>query len=142
MPAQATTQALLAASGGRFAAVDLAALPAAVFRMTPPSPEDLRTVAPPLTPARSNPAPRQPVPCEPAKKPADPLAAGRAELRRFTAAFGPDGATWFAEGRSYDQSQALHASKRQSRPTPTGLADKIGANVARFAAGIRLPAAN
>ena len=55
---------------------------------------------------------------KPEEKPAGELAQpeakpdeARAEVRRFIDAFGPEGATWFAEGKTFEQAQQAHSEK-------------------------------
>ncbi|HUU92891.1 MAG TPA: hypothetical protein VM238_16995 [Phycisphaerae bacterium] len=49
----------------------------------------------------------------------------RAECKRFLAAFGPQGATWFAEGKPFSEAQQLHAD---------GQAEQIGVLKKKLAA--------
>jgi hypothetical protein len=100
---------------------------------------------------------------------AAPHAAAEKTGKDFLAAFGQQGAVWFVEGKSWDEAQAAFtaglkdendklkaklAAAAFGQPTPVSaepadddaqsrktaaLANRIGGNVARFAAGIRLP---
>jgi hypothetical protein len=95
--------------------------------------------------------------------------AGRAECKRFIAAFGQQGGVWYAEGLSFEDAQVKHASelkaeneslkkrlaaagdaageaeplafqpaKGSQAAKAAGLAGKLGENLGRMAAGIKI----
>lgn len=84
--------------------------------------------APPADPPTETPV-ETPAPL-PAETPADPLTQLRAEAKRFTDAFGPEGAQWYLEGKTFDecalariaalQTENAALKQRLSAPAPTG----------------------
>jgi hypothetical protein len=67
-----------------------------------------------------------------ATRPEDAALAHRkaaAEAKRFVDAFGPQGGVWLAEGKSFEEATRL-----------SQLTNAVGPGLAKFAAGIKLPA--
>jgi hypothetical protein len=76
--------------------------PSAPATDTPPA-EPQQQAAPPAQP----PAEPQQQAAPPAQPPADKAADPRAECKRYVEAFGPEGATWWAEGKTWCEASAL-----------------------------------
>lgn len=62
----------------------------------------------------------------------------RSEVKRYVDAFGPQGATWFAEGLTFSQARAayLKATRKERRGLFLGGLSK---GLARFALGCKPP---
>ena len=79
----------------------------------PKQPEgaDAKQPAAPETPTPAAATPESP----PAETPADAATQVRAEMKRFTAAFGEAGLPYFAEGKSFDEASAAHIKTLQEQ---------------------------
>jgi hypothetical protein len=100
-------------------------------------------------PATRKPAPAPAKPqAPPARQPSSPPG------KRFLDAFGAQGGVWFAEGKTFEQAQALHLAELKAEneglrnslahvatcsaePTARELVNSLGPSLGKFAAGIK-----